>query len=385
MAHQSQSRSLSVNAKRNCNHRKNLKLKKMHECLLRRSTPREYEHLCWTKERLNSTHLVFDGGGAGVPELEQPPKEETLKSKLKTGPGKTKKPKPLQPWESLRVLHGGLWIADTVDCSYGITYSTASSEFAYTRIPRKASLEFTRLNSFTESTKYCEALLCAHNVQRRSIHRGNERKIYCDDGKYCCLGPSPRRAGRGVRDATYHKNVMPSEQYDFIVEMMKRTENALTSYVCTDAIRDLNYARRLLNFKTIATTTTHDNHEESAQIFAGIAIGKNVHLRCHIDDDFTYSVASIHLPDHKYTPQDKILAYFCFPRLGIAVPLRPGDILIFNPSEPHALSSRHDADDTILCVSMYLKTAVVGLNDNSLDLTRSQVSLKNDYRNEYMT
>ena len=33
--------------------------------------------------------------------------------------------------------------------------------------------------------------------------------------------------------------------------------------------------------------------------------------------------------------QDKPVAYFYFLRLGTVVPLRSGDILIFNPREPH--------------------------------------------------
>ena len=66
------------------------------------------------------------------------------------------------------------------------------------------------------------------------------------------------------------------------------------------------------------------------------------------------------------------MGYFCFPRLGIAVALRPGDLLIFNPLEPHAISSRCNNDDQIFCISMYMKSAIVGLNDNSIELTPMQ-------------
>ena len=53
----------------------------------------------------------------------------------------------------------------------------------------------------------------------------------------------------------------------------------------------------------------------------------------------------------------------------MAVALRPGDILAFNPCERHAVLSKCHDDGTVLCVSMYLKIAVVGLNDNSIKLT----------------
>ncbi len=47
------------------------------------------------------------------------------------------------------------------------------------------------------------------------------------------------------------------------------------------------------------------------------------------------------------------------------VALRPGDFLLFNPQEPHSISSRCCAGDEVFCISSYLKTGVVGDNDNS--------------------
>ena len=76
---------------------------------------------------------------------------------------------------------------------------------------------------------------------------------------------------------------------------------------------------------------------------------------------------------------DRVVAYFCFPRTGVAVALRPGDILVFNPTEPHAISSRCNVNDSVYCLSMYLKSGVVGLNDNNVGLTDAQVYMKDQY------
>ena len=76
-----------------------------------------------------------------------------------------------------------------------------------------------------------------------------------------------------------------------------------------------------------------------------------------------------------------IVAYFCFPRLGIAVALRPGDILIFNPREHHSISSRCNNAEEIYVATVYSKTAVVGLNDNSLPLTLEQEEYVVEYQN----
>ena len=84
--------------------------------------------------------------------------------------------------------------------------------------------------------------------------------------------------------------------------------------------------------------------------------------------------------NHQCGPKDRVVAYFCFPRLGIAVALRPGDLLTCNALEPYAISSRCHKSDKLLCVSMYLKTAVVGLNNNDVELTEKQEEMWEMYR-----
>ena len=106
-------------------------------------------------------------------------------------------------------------------------------------------------------------------------------------------------------------------------------------------------------------------HQAPSRYYNGIGFGINVFLRCHIDHDFTMSIVQVHIENHSYQVDDKIVCYFAFPRIGIAVALRPGDFLLFNPQEPHSISSRCRAEDELFCVSYYLKTAVVGLNDNN--------------------
>ena len=118
---------------------------------------------------------------------------------------------------------------------------------------------------------------------------------------------------------------------------------------------------------------------DKAKIFNGVAFGYNVFLACHSDIDYTYSITSVYLEGHVNMLDDVVVAYFCFPRLGIAVALRPGDVLIFNPREPHVVSSCSRDSDKILCLSTYLKTAIVGLNDTAIPLTTEQERCVNIY------
>ena len=59
----------------------------------------------------------------------------------------------------------------------------------------------------------------------------------------------------------------------------------------------------------------------------------------------------------------------------MAVPLRPGDYLLFNARIPHCISSRCKFEDEILCTSTYLKTAIDGMNNNDLPHTQLQARI----------
>ena len=50
-------------------------------------------------------------------------------------------------------------------------------------------------------------------------------------------------------------------------------------------------------------------------------------------------------------------------------------MILFNPKEPHAVSSRLRKEDDVVVLSLYLKTAIVGGNDNDAILTPVQSSM----------
>ncbi len=70
-----------------------------------------------------------------------------------------------------------------------------------------------------------------------------------------------------------------------------------------------------------------------------------------------------------YAPNDKPVAFFCFPTRGVAIPMRPGDFLLFDATIPHIISLRCHRSDDIMYVSFYLESRVVGMNDNSIPLS----------------
>ena len=118
-------------------------------------------------------------------------------------------------------------------------------------------------------------------------------------------------------------------------------------------------------------------HDSCCEVFGAMAFGKNNHLQCHNDDDFCHLRMTVHVNGKKYEDDDSVVVYFCFPRLGLAVPLRPVNALIFNPREEHVLSSRCDNETEVYTILFYLKTAIVELNDNDVQLTPSLEMLLN--------
>jgi hypothetical protein len=60
------------------------------------------------------------------------------------------------------------------------------------------------------------------------------------------------------------------------------------------------------------------------------------------------SIAQVHLKGKdKYELHDDVVVYFCFPTLGVAVPLRPGDFLLLNALIPHCILSWCKQTDNI--------------------------------------
>ena len=101
----------------------------------------------------------------------------------------------------------------------------------------------------------------------------------------------------------------------------------------------------------------------------GIASAVDYSAPAHIDKDF---VLSLHQLNVEGREQDSAIAqYFCFPTLKLAVALRPGDILVFNPSVHHCLSakSREYATDRVHVSTFYTRYGHVSLNNNNLELT----------------
>ena len=262
----------------------------------------------------------------------------------------------------LKISNSDLWVADTKNHSIGLRLiMPGQSSPVFIRLPRKMSLRI-----MSNGKRVCAAMRSCAQTQPHSLSRGKGNHVFTDDNnKYYCVGAQPGRAERGVLSGLYKlKHGFMDHHWDCIHNTVKRAEHAFDMFMDTDIIRHIVNAKRRVQFRTMEASPS-SVHATSARYYNGVGFGVNVFLRCHTDKDFTMSIVQVHLDNVMYHNEDRIVCYFTFPRLGIAVALRPGDILMFNPQEPHCISSRCNEEDEIYCISCYLKTQVVGLNDNS--------------------
>jgi hypothetical protein len=251
-------------------------------------------------------------------------------------------------WHCLRICNGDLWVANTVNPNIGLWYSHHDGFLIFVHLPRVDSFNIMR-----KSRQLCSAVCSCAKNQHTTLSRGTQNHVFVEDNhKYCCVGSQYRL-----------KNGFQSKEWDVIHNVLRRSEYIFDRYMDTEVIQHITAAKKRVNYRTMDPLPLSSG-VKSARIYNGMGFGINVYLRSHTNQDFMMSIVQAHIDECLYTASDSIVCYFCFPRIGTAIALRPGDFLIFNPQEPHLISSRCNPEDDVYCISSYLKTAIVGLNDN---------------------
>ena len=80
-----------------------------------------------------------------------------------------------------------------------------------------------------------------------------------------------------------------------------------------------------------------------------LALARCYSSQLHTDPDFFLTHLSCY---DKEAKEDVVLYHFCFPTYGIAVPMKSGDIILFNPTMPHCATNPRTV--TALIYSMYV-------------------------------
>jgi len=237
--------------------------------------------------------------------------------------------------------------------------------------PRNTMLRVQGKNARKNNNAAMEGALKKH----ASTSRSQSRLHFHESNAYVTIGAQPQRGKAGVQQTNY--NTVPASSIGKLSDLFGQAERLAEEW-CGDLMYALRAAKEAVPWKTFESTRGRANY------WSAIAIAYNYFSAAHVDEDFFLSVFAVnaeHPSEHAstqeeagYDPDAPIATYICFPNHGVAVAMRPGDFLFFNPLKYHCCSTKTSAyeDAKVYCSSIYLKTAVVGGNDNNTPLTETQ-------------
>ena len=256
-----------------------------------------------------------------------------------------------------------------LDTKLGFRYPANEEEDHILLLPREKVLE-----GHPDVSRILSSLECAQQNSTTSLTRGGKRIVAFQSGgsKYINPGLYPKRAGKGVAHRTVHK--MPPTQWQTLLKYIKYCERKACNHLNGKFLTGYGHAKSVVSIPGFPAPPG----QKPSDMFSTFAAAKDVCLNSHTDEDTIYSLVTTIDCNQSVTFRidDPICCYFTFPELGMAVALRPGDILLFNPRTYHSISSRCHEEQHIWCISLYLKTRLVGGNDNSLPLDHLQKEIK---------
>jgi hypothetical protein len=266
----------------------------------------------------------------------------------------------------------------------GTLMDSLGKHIVFTIFPRQPTLSDCRKTSFQDM----KALDKLQEIKRRTS-RSDAREGHCE-GPYSTTGMIANQGGHGINVCKFKE--MDTWAYGRLVNMMKRSQGIATGYICCALLQGLTEVLSIAKCPTMDKTKTprtkkkntlgkeKTEEEPRPTIFAALANAINYWSPAHTDQDFFYSLFTINVAgvttvaNPTYPVDASIVHYFVFPEYGIAVAMRPGDMLLFNPQHFHCLSQKegdYDSND-VYVTSFYLKTAVISKNDNRIALTETE-------------
>ena len=224
----------------------------------------------------------------------------------------------------------------------------------------------------------CAAFDIVLGVTPRTLRGSKSQRVKCDTDKpprYACIGTHVNQGG-GITPFSAALEKTDDKTRKLIEQYVGSVEHLYCAYVSHEEISIVTNAIELVGASTFTMPPSTSNPcPKKATIYGAMAVGINVYLGTHTDTDFALSAVSVHCESSCHKNEERTLVYFAFPALGIAIALKAGDVLFFNPNEPHCVTSRVIESDQLYIVSLYLKSASIGLNNNSIPLTNVQKSV----------
>lgn len=197
-------------------------------------------------------------------------------------------------------------------------------------------------------------------------NRGANREGVCD--QYVTIGAHPYRCKKGISYTDVKEKLQ--RDYNVVVNMVRTGEHCAQFVLPKGVYESLKITKQFFKWGCLRKKVKNKFQAKETDLWSSIATSFNYTSSCHTDKDFFLSMLTVTTTEGtvngRYTYEQPIAVYFVFPELGIAVGLRPGDQLLFNPLYYHSVSTKNFAiyNNPVFVTSFYLKTAIVGQNDN---------------------
>ena len=246
-------------------------------------------------------------------------------------------------------------------------YYENSSIPVFLVVPRHTSRNRLKLHDHTFHKKIRRASRKLFKLER-FIPRGKGRWVIFDSDNldsqkeegYVCLGPKVQRNTPGISAYSKHSKDSPDE-HDLFQTLAARMEHLTFEFIPSHDLLTLEHAHNVSQWPRFRAIR---DKSKQCKMYAGFNVSSGTYHNVHLDDDFGYSTIALFDPVNVDQDEDTVVRYFCFPRLGVAMGLRAGDVIIFNAREWHCSSSMA-IDRQIFSFGGYVKTAHVGGNDNN--------------------
>ncbi len=221
-----------------------------------------------------------------------------------------------------------IYVDDETNPDRGLTFARVNNALPFIRLPRSMSLS---IIGNCGLRKIYNALEACKKLRKISLVRSDRKRVFGDNGKpvqYTCASKQVSRNSRDVFDFVPYMDKLATCHWEALTWIMRRAELCFEELADHQVISHMWNAKKTVPFKTMSLS---NSTKSSCKYYGGLAFDFNIFLRCHTDEGFTMSIVQVFVNGKEtYHIDDAVFVYFCFPTLGVAVPLRPGDYLMFN-------------------------------------------------------
>ena len=208
-----------------------------------------------------------------------------------------------------------------------------------------------------------------------TVPRGASRGGFGDD--YICYGWT-HRFTRMLHHYVFLKKTSLEKQ-----DTLRKGIDTIAQGLEDVAVRVMRGVRNFKKFYAIkkfidlpSVSSGTNERDELIGICTQMAVAFNGYQsKLHSDDDFFLSILSV--VSACPSRDDEIIYYFNFPTFNLSVPMRPGDILIFDSNFQHCCSNPKNKADYIY--SMYVSNAAV--DTKMREVYRKEMLKEEDARN----